>query len=100
MSTNLVADFLAERSSEEKKTLLVELLRELILQSPQQPISIQDQSGKLVGLFSPVGTEAGDGFFVEGSPSFFRELERRGQSKNLVSAEEALAYFRAEPPAK
>lgn len=95
MNIDAVSDYLAKRSSDEKKTLLLELLRELVQQSPQEPISIEDDSGKLVGLFSPVAAGSDNEYFVEGSPSFFRELERRRQTKNLVSAEEAHSYLHA-----
>jgi hypothetical protein len=95
-----VTEILANRSSEEKRTLLLELLRELAQQSPAQPISIQDDSGKLLGLFSPIGTNPQDDFFAEGSPGFFRELERRRQANNLISVEEFLAFLKADSPSK
>ncbi len=98
MST--ATEILANRSAEEKRTLLVELLRELAQQSPAQPISIQDDTGKLLGLFSPIGTNPQDDFFAEGSPGFFRELERRRQANNLISAEEFCAFLRGDSPSK
>jgi hypothetical protein len=97
---SIVTELLANRSSEEKRTLLLELLRELAQQSPTKPIPIQDDSGKLLGLFSPMGINAEDDFFVEGSPGFFRELERRRQANNLISVEDALAYLRGDAGAK
>lgn len=98
MST--VTEMLANRSSEEKRFLLLELLRELAQQSPVQSISIQDESGKLLGLFSPIGINSQDDFFAEGSPGFFRELERRRQANNLISVEEFLAFLKADSPLK
>ena len=93
MSNNVASDLLANRSADEKKSLLLELLRELTHESRRQPISIQDQSGQLFGLFSPVGTISDDDFFKEGSPGFFRELESRRDANNLISAAEALNYL-------
>jgi hypothetical protein len=94
MSTNVVSDFLIHRSADEKKTLLVELLRELMQQSPRQPISIQDQSGRTVGLFSPLETSSEGDFFDEGSPAFFRELERRQNDPDgYISVEEFFRYL-------
>jgi hypothetical protein len=92
---NAVTDLLANRSAEEKRALLVELLRELAQQSPAQPISIQDESGKLFGMFSPTVNDPAYDFSVEGSPAFFRELERRRQTNNLITAEEFQAYLRS-----
>jgi hypothetical protein len=97
---SIVTEILANRSSEEKRTLLLELLRELAQQSPAQSISIQDDSGKLLGLFSPMGINSEDDFFVEGSPGFFRELERRRQANNLISAEEMLAFLKTDSTSK
>lgn len=91
MST--VVDSLANRSSEEKKQLLAALLRELVQQSSRHPITIQDDNGELIGLFSPVGSISQDDFFVEGSSAFYRELEQRRLSKKYVSAEEAIGYL-------
>lgn len=90
---NVVTEVLANRSSAEKRTLLVELLRELAHQSPAQAVSIHDDDGKLLGLFSPIANNIEADFFAEGSPGFFRELERRRQSKSLIGANEAVAYL-------
>jgi hypothetical protein len=95
---SIVTEILANRSSEEKRTLLLELLRELAQQSPAQSISIQDDSGKLLGLFSPINSQ--DDFFAEGTPGFFRELDRRQQANNLISVEEMLAFLKADSTSK
>jgi len=96
MSTDVLNDFLANRSADEKNALLVRLLRDLIQQSPRQPVSIQDGSGKTVGLFSPLESLEDD-FFVESSPAFFRELDRRRlDPENVISVDEFLRSVQPE----
>jgi hypothetical protein len=92
--TTTVTEILAKQSSEEKKSLLLELLRELIRQNPRQPISIEDESGKPIGLFAPAPIALKDDVFAEGAPGFFAELERRRQTNDRISAEEALHHLR------
>ena len=62
-------------------------------QSPREPISLCDPSGKTIGTSSPAATAAQDDFFDEGSPGFFRELERR-QNSELISVEEFFRYLK------
>jgi hypothetical protein len=88
------AEILASQTSEGKKTLLLELLRELIRQNPHQPISIQDESGRSIGLFAPSAGIIKDEVFAEGMPGFFAELERRRQANDRVSADDALRQLR------
>src|SRR5687768_5035575 len=95
MSTTGVTDILANRSLEEKKSLLLELLRELIQQHPRQPFSINDEKGEPIGLFAPSAITLKDDTFVEGTPAFFAELERRRQSSERISAEEFLRHLRS-----
>jgi hypothetical protein len=92
MSTTQV---LEKRSPQEKKAILVELLREMIQQTGQQTFSIDDEAGKSIGLFSPSGIHLHDDVFVEGTPEFFAELERRRKKNDLISADEALTQLRA-----
>ena len=61
---------------------------------------VDEDSGKLLGLFSPIGTNPQDDFFAEGSPGFFRELERRRLANNLISAEEFIAFLKADSTSK
>jgi len=92
------AQALEKRSPQEKRAILVELLREMIQQTGQQTFSIDDESGKSIGLFSPAGIHLHDDVFVEGTPSFFAELERRRQNDDRLSAEEFLQQLRAQAP--
>src|SRR5262249_44490152 len=86
---------LEKRSPQEKRALLVELLREMIRQSGQQTFSIDDEAGKSIGFFAPSGIHLHDDVFAEGSPEFLAELERRRKNNDLISADEALAQLRA-----
>lgn len=95
MSTQVVAGILNKRSPEEKRALLVHLLRELIQQSPAQAVSIEDEAGRPVGLFAPASVRLVDDVFVEGSPGFAAELQRRRLRNDLVPVEEALRRMRS-----
>lgn len=95
MSATAVHELLAKRSAEEKQTLLREILRELVQENPRQPIAIQDESGQPMGLFAPFTMKLHDDKFVEGTPEFFAELDRRRQANNRITAEDALRQLRS-----
>jgi len=65
-------------------------------QSPRQPIAIEDETGKPIGFFAATPIALKDDVFAEGTPGFFAELERRRQSDDRISAEDALRQLRTQ----
>ena len=93
--SSIVTDVLANRSSQEKNALLLELLRELIQRHPDQPFPIVDEGGVPVGMFAPLPMKLTDTVFAEGTPGFFAELQRRRQENDRIPVDEYLGQLRA-----